>query len=625
MSNEDDECDSASLFTVATQSDVNSFLRSQAGKITRVTSSISDDEDSSMDGSLLARFTQLPQEKKLIISNPNTRSTPIKPYLSRSCFASLASSSPVKTNHTQKVSVSDDLTELKWLNTFKLKEFKDDLNSNETKEKDSNEKLPLSSEQQQQQQQQESNNNDEDRLAKLICELKSYDHESTKITTTSFGILIFLALYSKRDEKHLSWSLTIKQLYEYAQLNTKQITNKRGWKNLLRQALITIPCFVKTKRDLLKSRSLWTIDPYYRPLLTKSYLTIPPAQSATTNKTLSEAATNRHDDQLEGNRSTQSIVSNFAPKATVKTKVLPRLYERLCEENVGEEGDEADSSSVGKRHRSLTLGRKRPRSSSSSGRRLSVKDNDGKRRLSTSPWTSKILKRHKRRHHRSSDVEPKTSTPNRGSNSETRSSKVPTVVTPCPSMDHNYLLQSEKAKNSSRKHLPLEKTRSTDSIEYDDPSSDESEEEGEEEEDEDENEEGADVDDERDSSSIMRSGRKSIITTRAQAAARNHSKNRRKSSPPKKRLALQLPSHRPNTRINRRIIEHDLKLLRQANVLPPLSPPTNQQPLDLSLGPNRSSSFEDTYERTTSIENKEETVTTKATLIEGVLDLSLSR
>jgi hypothetical protein len=270
MSNEEDECDSSSLFNVASQSDVNSFLHSQAAKIIRVPSSISDDDDSSMDGSLLARFTQIPSEKKFLI-----RSTPVKPYLSRSCFASLTSSSPIKTL-PQKIYASDDLTELKWLNTFKLKELKDDSNSNTIKEKDSNEKDSS----QQPKEQEQNNNNDEDRLAKLISELKSYDNECTKINTTSFGVLLFFALYSTRDEKHLSWSLTIKQLYEYTQLNAKQITNKRGWKNLLRQALITIPCFVKTKRDLLKSRSLWTIDPYYRPLLTKAYLTPPPLQSS---------------------------------------------------------------------------------------------------------------------------------------------------------------------------------------------------------------------------------------------------------------------------------------------------------------------------------------------------------
>lgn len=284
MSNEDDECDSSSLFTAASHSDVNSFLHAQAAKITGITSSISDDEESSMDGSLLARFTQMPSEKKIFMKNSSIRSTPIKPYLSRSCFASLTSSSPIK-NSSQKLYASDDLTELKWLNTFKLKELKDDLNSNEIKNKDINEKTQSTQpEQQQQNEQNNNNNNDEDRLAKLISELKLYDNENTKITTTSLGILIFLALYSKRDEKHLSWSLTIKQLYEYAQLNAKQITNKRGWKNLLRQALITIPCFVKTKRDLLKSRSLWTIDPYYRPLLTKAYLTIPPVPSPSSNK-----------------------------------------------------------------------------------------------------------------------------------------------------------------------------------------------------------------------------------------------------------------------------------------------------------------------------------------------------
>jgi hypothetical protein len=227
----------------------------------------------------------------------------------------------------------------------------------------------------------------------------------------------------------------------------------------------------------------------------------------------------------------------------------------------------------------------------------------GKGHSSTSPWTAKLLKRHKRRHHRYSDIEPKTSTPNRGSNTENRSSA---IVTPCPSMDHTYLIQGNKAKNSPKKPSTIERTGS---IEYNNPSSDESE-------------EVEEDDDERDSSSLKR---KSIITTRAQAASRNHSKNRRKSSPPKKRLSLQYPSHRPNTRINRRIIEHDLKLLRQANILPPLSPPTNQQPLDLSLGPNRSSSFEEINEKTTTIQPIEEIISIKPTPIEGVLDLSLSR
>lgn len=276
MSNDDDECDSSCLLTMATQSDVNSFLRAQAAKITSANTSISDDDENSMDGSLLARFTQMPSESKSVASNINRRANTVKPYLSRSCFASLTSSSPNKSTPS-KVYASDDLTELKWLQTFKLKEFKEDLSVNDSKSKESDEKNTS--------QQQDSSNNDEDRLAKLISELKSYDNESTKVDTNSFGVLLFLALYSQKDEKSLAWSLTIKQFYEYAQMHAKQITSKRGWKNLLRQALLTIPCFVKTKRDLLKSRSLWTIDPYYRPLLTKAYLSIPPiSSSAVANK-----------------------------------------------------------------------------------------------------------------------------------------------------------------------------------------------------------------------------------------------------------------------------------------------------------------------------------------------------
>jgi len=181
------------------------------------------------------------------------------------------------------------------------------------------------------------------------------------------------------------------------------------------------------------------------------------------------------------------------------------------------------------------------------------------------------------------------------------------VVTPCPSLDHTYLLQSKKLKKPST----VDRTGSI-----------ENEDEDEDEDDDDDDEEEDDEDDERDSSSLKR---KSIITTRAQAASRN----RRKSSPPKKRLAIQYPSQRPNTRINRRIIEQDLKLLRQANVLPPMSPPTNQQPLDLSLGANRSSSYEDIQDKpstqTSAVDDEETSTQRKPTAIEGVLDLSLSR
>jgi len=228
MANEEDECDSSSLFTVANQSDVTSFLHLQAAKITGLNSSISDDDENSIDDNLLRSFTR------------NNNSKLIKPNLSRSCFASIS---------TQKQNLSDDLTELKWLNTFKFKEFQDNKNNNE------------------------------DQISKLSNELKSYDNQN--INSISFGVLIFLALYSKRDDKQTPWSLTIKQLYEYIQINMKKITNKRGWKNLLKQTLITIPCFIKTKHDTPKSSSIWTIDSYYRPLLTKAYLT---SLSLETNK-----------------------------------------------------------------------------------------------------------------------------------------------------------------------------------------------------------------------------------------------------------------------------------------------------------------------------------------------------
>lgn len=231
MTTEEDECDSSSLFPVASQSDVASFLHAQTAKITGLNSSITDDDDdddeSLIDDNLLQSF---PQNKKL-------RSR--KNFLNHSCFASISS---------QKTSHSDDLTELKWLNTFKFKEFQDNKN----------------------------NNNDQ--ISKLSNELKTYHEKNLNL---SFGVACFLALYSKHDDKQMPWSLTIKQLYEYIQINIKYLTNKRGWKNLLKQTLLTIPCFIKTKHDIPKSRSIWTIDPYYRPLLTKAYLT---CLSTPTNK-----------------------------------------------------------------------------------------------------------------------------------------------------------------------------------------------------------------------------------------------------------------------------------------------------------------------------------------------------
>jgi len=98
-----------------------------------------------------------------------------------------------------------------------------------------------------------------------------------------------------------------------------------------------------------------------------------------------------------------------------------------------------------------------------------IKNNDEKRLSSSSPWTTKLNKRH-------SNIDPKTSTPTKGSN-----------------VDVN----------------PIEKQKKRISI---------------------------DENDECDSSPVTRPIRKSIITTRSQSAARGINKDlihRRKSSPPK--------------------------------------------------------------------------------------------
>lgn len=240
MANEEDECDSAGRFPIASQSEINSFLHAQAAKITGLNSSLSEDDDdaSSIDDGLLTRFAQVPRKSSTKTS-----------YLSRSCFASISS---------QKQNIADDLTELNWLNTFKFKELIIPKINQPTQEQ------PL-----------QSNDSKDDQISKLSNELKSYDSKTPHPNLISFGVLIFLALYSHRDDKQTPWSSTIKQIYEYIQTNNKQITNKRGWKNLLKQTINTIPCFVKSKHETSKSRSIWSIDPYYRPLLTKAYLSNP--------------------------------------------------------------------------------------------------------------------------------------------------------------------------------------------------------------------------------------------------------------------------------------------------------------------------------------------------------------
>ncbi|CAF1109321.1 unnamed protein product [Adineta steineri] len=479
MRNEEDECDSSCVYTVASQSDVTSFLYAQEAKITGLSSTLSDnddyDDESSIDGSFSARFPEHHLKLK-------------KSYLSHSCFASISTSTLNKTN------LVDDLTELKWLNSFKLKEFKDNkTNNQEIKETTTTYQLI---------------SNTEDHISKLSNELKIYPTNKDSI---SYGVCIFLALYSKRNDKQTPWSLTLKQIYEYIQIHNKHTVNKRGWKNLLKQTLNIIPCFIKTKLDSNKSRSIWTIDSYYRPLLTKAYLT---NLSLPVNKITSTNENDEKEISLNVIDSSKSMVNNFPPKATVKTKALPRLYERLCEEKSDKaDEDETESMNTIKHQQHLISGKKRSRSVSSADYWRVVKDNNKNRLSSSSPWSTKLSKRHRISNRLQCNTELKTSTSNKES----------TIITPCPSIDHMYL---EK---------PTNKTNNL----------------------------SIDEDDECDSSSFIHPNCKSA--TGIQNRIRNNSIHRRKSSLPRKRLSLILPTRRANTRISRKIIEQDLQLLRQAN------------------------------------------------------------
>ena len=100
MANEEDECDSSRLLTVASPSDVTSFLYAQAAKITSASTSMSDDEDDD-DGDL--HYVSNPLARSAQVSPPTKM--PSHPSLSRSCFAAISSSS------SQKANSSDDLTE----------------------------------------------------------------------------------------------------------------------------------------------------------------------------------------------------------------------------------------------------------------------------------------------------------------------------------------------------------------------------------------------------------------------------------------------------------------------------------------------------------------------------------
>ncbi|CAF2076801.1 unnamed protein product [Rotaria magnacalcarata] len=471
MFNEEDECDSSNILTVASQSDVIAFLQAQEVKIIGLHANVSDDDDDDEDDELSIVHSSIPNFKQISSNNHNQG---VKSYLSHSCFASISNSS------VHKGTTSDDLTELNWLNTFKFKDTK-------TKEKST----------------QEIDSN-EDQISKLCNELKMYNEENLNLNSLSFGVLIFLALYSKRYDKQTPWLLTIKQLYDYLQKNKQQISHRRGWRDLLKEALIKIPCFVKTKRDILKSRSVWTIDPYYRPLLTRAYLTRSSLQS---NKMISTNQDEVKDALSDENHYSESIINYFAPKSTVKTKVLPRLYERLCEEEQNHESkNEIDPNNP------IEKISKRPCSTTKNQYEC-----DTQLPIS-SPLISSLTKRKKIY-----------------SNIGSTSNNEATITTPCPSIDHMYLNSIGKSTEFTG-----------------------------------DNEISIDENNQCYSHSLINSIQKSNITTRAQAVAEQNMLNkdivdRRKSGSLRKPLSLSLPSHRPNTRMNRKIIEQDLELLRKAN------------------------------------------------------------
>ena len=212
MSNEEDECDSASQLSMASQADVDAFLKNQIENSTGANVKRSFDDDD-------------------IRSNRISQDSSRKSSLTQSCFASISSS-------------SDDLTELKWLSTFKLKDsFIHDRTLNNT----------------------------ENRIGELINRLKTFDHNEKDVNIFTLAVHLFFAFHSKRNEKLTPWSLTIKQIYEYVQQNFKFITDRNDWKNSLKNTLMTIPCFVQIKDRTNKARSLWTVDIYYRPLLSRAY------------------------------------------------------------------------------------------------------------------------------------------------------------------------------------------------------------------------------------------------------------------------------------------------------------------------------------------------------------------
>ncbi|CAF1071875.1 unnamed protein product [Didymodactylos carnosus] len=651
---EDDECDSSyysrpsttksnslfsSLYRVASTDEISNFLQQQSLRLTNGNRIDNGDSDCSMDGSLLSSFTrstvplQTPTThgtSKLVTTTPSTYRKPITPYLSRSCFASITST-PVK------LKPDHDLTELSWLNTFKVGSqietaIKDEIQSNNSD------------------QQQDEENKTTKLLAKLISELKQIDPRQIELTTTttedkplvSYGVLIFLSLKAQTK----SWCLSIKDLYEDIQEKYPYFkTAKRGWKNTIRDTLIQIPCFKKIKREAVPyhHRSVWTIDPYYRPLLTKAYASIPAQKTTTTDtsthngyeinseemhhikSTLSDAASNRHDSTTTNeSKCPVSILSNFAPKATVKSKELfPRLYEKFCEQTETDK-QQADSNYVQSAAATLLMIRSR-----SSSIKQSVTEN--------STLIAAALK-----------------------------SSTPVIYTPFPSTDHTYGVCIVKEKRQKRISSPAS---STGSIEYSDPS---------------ENllkgkilttlnNNSIEEDDEADSSKSIQKKttpkQTPIVSHRQPIATRSKSKRselKRKlrptkisfvePSPPtrKQKTRTKVRQHiltrssqtakvrRPDrprvtplvsNRISRRIIEQDLELLRQSTYQEP-------QPLDLTVRKKRplllindllklsevaSSALEELEQQKQQLKHKNSEITNRQeTDNDEVLDLSMT-
>ncbi|CAF0874232.1 unnamed protein product [Didymodactylos carnosus] len=647
---EDDECDSSyysrpttktstlstSLYRVASSDEISDFLQQQSLRLTNENRLDNADSDCSMDGSLLSSFTRttvslLPQTPitkstlKPVTTASATYTKPITPYLSQSCFASITST-PIK------LKSDHDLTELSWLNNFKVDQqietaIKDEVHSGTGD------------------QQQDEENKTTKLLAKLISELKQVDPRQMELASTttnqdkpllSYGVIIFLSLKAQTK----SWCLSIKDLYEDIQEKYPYYkTAKRGWKNAIRDTLVQIPCFKKVKREAIPHhhRSVWTIDPYYRPLLSKAFGSIPVQKTVTDipkqKDALSNATPNQHDSTTTNeSKCPSSILSDFAPKATVKSKELfPRLFEKFCEQTDTNDHEadsnhvrSTDTASLPIKPSSSSAKRRAPENSDNNSNKSNLIQSSSKRTRDSKLWRSKkILQRYSNSQIRDSKRQRQNSIDNddrkksgeehaRRRTSIVVKSSTPIIYTPFPSTDHTYGICIIKRRTQKRirstgssvgsieyndcsKHLAKAKILTT------------------------QNSNLVEEDDEADSS---RSPRKKIekttpkspppVSRRQPIATRSKSKQselkrklrpvqslivepsptnrKQKMSTKTRRQSSSRPSQtakirRPNrprvtplvsNRINRRVIEEDLELLRQS---------TNQvaQPLDLTV------------------------------------------